>query len=218
MERHELLERLAPLIPPPRAHQVRYYGILAPSASGRDHVVPRSRPQASTASATPSAIDEAHREARCGINHPRTCRPRGGETGPTTSITTPNESPSARSKADPVSSQGARTAKVPALAQRAAPSPVPSIRSRRLLWADLLKRVFGVEALRCECGHSMRVIAAITEPTVAKRILECMGLASRAPPLQPARASGSAATPWLEEHAAEDFDQTPPDDGWTLDA
>jgi len=41
MERSELLERLAPLIPPPRAHQVRYHGLLAPCASGRDRVVPR---------------------------------------------------------------------------------------------------------------------------------------------------------------------------------
>jgi hypothetical protein len=41
MERRELLERLAPLIPPPRAHQVRYHGLLAPCASGRDRVVPR---------------------------------------------------------------------------------------------------------------------------------------------------------------------------------
>ena len=40
MERRELLERLAPLIPPPRAHQVRYHGILAPCASGRDRIVP----------------------------------------------------------------------------------------------------------------------------------------------------------------------------------
>jgi hypothetical protein len=29
MERHELLERLAPLIPPPRAHQVRYLCVLS---------------------------------------------------------------------------------------------------------------------------------------------------------------------------------------------
>ncbi|MCP4405227.1 MAG: hypothetical protein GY801_48990 [bacterium] len=35
MERHELLERLAPLIPPPRAHQVRYHGVLAPCRLGR---------------------------------------------------------------------------------------------------------------------------------------------------------------------------------------
>ena len=39
MERTELLERLAPLVPPPRAHQVRYHGVLAPCASGRDRVV-----------------------------------------------------------------------------------------------------------------------------------------------------------------------------------
>ncbi|MHA7836754.1 MAG: transposase [bacterium] len=40
MERDELLERLAPLIPPPRAHQVRYHGVLAPCASGRDRIEP----------------------------------------------------------------------------------------------------------------------------------------------------------------------------------
>jgi hypothetical protein len=40
MERNELLERLAPLIPPPRAHQLRYHEILAPCASGRSQVVP----------------------------------------------------------------------------------------------------------------------------------------------------------------------------------
>jgi len=40
MERRELIDRLVPLIPPPRAHQVRYHGILAPSSSQRDRVVP----------------------------------------------------------------------------------------------------------------------------------------------------------------------------------
>ena len=40
MERRELIDRLVPLVPPPRAHQVRYHGILAPSASQRDRVVP----------------------------------------------------------------------------------------------------------------------------------------------------------------------------------
>ena len=32
MERSELIERLVPLIPPPRAHQVRYHGVFAPHA------------------------------------------------------------------------------------------------------------------------------------------------------------------------------------------
>jgi Putative transposase len=40
MEQYELIDRLAPLIPPPRAHQVRYHGILAPCASFRSRVVP----------------------------------------------------------------------------------------------------------------------------------------------------------------------------------
>ena len=93
----------------------------------------------------------------------------------------------------------------------------PSVRPRRLPWADLLKRIFGVDALQCECGHSMRVIAAITEPTVAKAILKCMGLPPRAPPLEPARMSGFAADAWLEEAGAAGFDQSPPDD-WLLGA
>jgi hypothetical protein len=85
--------------------------------------------------------------------------------------------------------------------------PIP----RRLPWADLLKRVFGVDALRCQCGNSMRVLAAITDLAVARRVLTCMALPARAPPLNPARAPSSAPAPWLEA-PAEDFDQTPPGD------
>jgi hypothetical protein len=206
MERHELLERLAPLIPPPRAHQVRYFGILAPSASGRDHVVPGARRETSPASAS----HEGHREAPCKIARTRTCQPPGAETRPTPSTAVPEGAPSAGTEADPSASQAAQAARVPDLAQQAARRPVPATRPRRLPWADLLRRVFGIEALQCECGKSMRVIAAITEPTVAKRILECMGLPSRAPPLTPARVPSSAADAWLEEPA--DYDQSPPHD------
>jgi hypothetical protein len=41
---HELIEKLIPLIPRPRAHLVRYHGILGPAAEDRDKVVPRSDP------------------------------------------------------------------------------------------------------------------------------------------------------------------------------
>jgi len=199
MERHELLERLAPLIPPPRAHQVRYFGILAPCASGRDSVVPGAREAAAAA----SVAKNGNREVACAIDRTRTCRPLGAETAPTASIAAPAGALGA--------SQSVQVAQTPGLAPEAVSRPTPSVRPRRLPWADLLQRIFGVEALRCECGHSMRVLAAITEPTVAKRILDCMGLPPRAPPLTPARASASVAEPWLEEPAA-DFDQTPPDD------
>jgi hypothetical protein len=200
------LERLAPLIPPPRAHQVRYFGILAPCASGRDQVVPGARRETSPASAS----HEGHREAPCKIDRTRTCQPPDGETRPTPSTAVPEGAPSAGTEADPSASQSAQAAQVPDLAQQAAQRPVPATRPRRLPWADLLRRVYGIEALQCECGKSMRVIAAITEPTVAKRIRECMGLPPRAPPLTPARAPGSAADAWLEEPA--DFDQSPPHD------
>jgi hypothetical protein len=113
------------------------------------------------------------------------------------------------------------------------PQPPGPIRPRRLSWAELIKRVFGIagqlrwpsaceskihrDALRCECGKSMRVLAAITEPKVAKRILECMGLPPRAPPPAPARTSGFASDPWLEQTQGAAFDQSPPDD-WALGA
>jgi hypothetical protein len=64
MERHELLERLAPLIPPPRAHQVRYQ-VLAPCASGRDRVVPAAD-EAAASGGTPAGC-----ERRAGALVPR---------------------------------------------------------------------------------------------------------------------------------------------------
>ena len=52
----------------------------------------------------------------------------------------------------------------------------------RLDWTALLKRVFGVDVLKCAlCLSPMRIIACIEEPAVAKKILEHLGL--RAEPL-----------------------------------
>ena len=56
MERHELLERQAPLIPPLRAHQVRYHGVLAPCARGRDRVVPGAAERGSSVGAAPDTL------------------------------------------------------------------------------------------------------------------------------------------------------------------
>jgi hypothetical protein len=48
----------------------------------------------------------------------------------------------------------------------------------------MLQRVFEVDALRCpRCTSTMRLIAAIDDPAVAERILECLKLPARAPPL-----------------------------------
>lgn len=59
---------------------------------------------------------------------------------------------------------------------------------RRVPWAELLQRAFEVDALCCpKCGGRMRVRSAITDPTVAARILWCLALPSRAPPLATSR-------------------------------
>jgi hypothetical protein len=60
----------------------------------------------------------------------------------------------------------------------------------------------------------LRLVVAIENPAVARRILECIGLPARAPPLaarvpdsNPTQPSGRAPD------AGWEFDQTPPDDG-----
>ena len=147
MERRELLERLAPLIPPPRAHQVRYHGVLAPCASGRDQVVPAGPEEGETA---PSAS--------------------GSDLGP-------------RGAAD---GGGDGESLIGCASSDLRPERRESL-ARRIAWADLLKRVFEVDALRCPaCGGRMRLLAAITDPSVARRILESLALPPRAPPLAPA--------------------------------
>ena len=62
-----------------------------------------------------------------------------------------------------------------------------SERSRRYSWSELLKRVFGIDVLRCPCGGRRELIALITEPEVIRRILSHLGLSAEAPELAPAR-------------------------------
>jgi hypothetical protein len=52
----------------------------------------------------------------------------------------------------------------------------------------LLSRVFLVDVLECpQCKGRMKIIAAVTKPTSARRILESLGLPSKAPRWRPAR-------------------------------
>ena len=58
----------------------------------------------------------------------------------------------------------------------------------------------------------MRLLAAIAEPEVARKILECLDLPARAPPLSPApEASGGHESETWGEQPPWTFDQTPPD-------
>jgi hypothetical protein len=57
----------------------------------------------------------------------------------------------------------------------------------RIDWAELLKRIHDVDALACPCGGRLRFIALILEEQVARKVLDSLGLQSRAPPLDTAR-------------------------------
>jgi hypothetical protein len=93
----------------------------------------------------------------------------------------------------------------------------------RIRWARLLMRVFEVagqlgwpsaceskthrDALCCpECGARLRLLAAIEDPEVASKILACLDLPVRAPPILPAQA---AAVRVEGDPTYDDLDQTP---------
>jgi hypothetical protein len=60
-------------------------------------------------------------------------------------------------------------------------------RKRNYTWAELMKRVFLVDVLQCSrCSGRMKILAAIHPPDATRKILDCLGLPSRAPPLAPA--------------------------------
>jgi hypothetical protein len=87
-------------------------------------------------------------------------------------------------------------------------------RPRRLQWAALLQRVFGLDALCCpRCGATLRLIAVIEDPAIARRILECLGVPARAPPIAPATPMDASWGRQPETDADGDFDQTPPGAG-----
>ena len=51
---------------------------------------------------------------------------------------------------------------------------------RNYAWAELLRRVFEIDVLACECGGRLRIIADIHPPDTTRKILDCLGLPSRA--------------------------------------
>jgi hypothetical protein len=51
-----------------------------------------------------------------------------------------------------------------------------------------MARVFALDVLQCpRCGSRMRLLAAIEDAVVARKILDSLGLPSRPPPVAPAR-------------------------------
>ena len=76
----------------------------------------------------------------------------------------------------------------PKAAEPSKPTAPPGT-AYRLPWANLLRRVFLVDALDCpRCHGRMRIVAAVMEAMAVERILRHVGHEPRAPTLTPARA------------------------------
>jgi hypothetical protein len=68
-------------------------------------------------------------------------------------------------------------------------------RPRRLLWAQLLQRTFGLDVLKCpKCGGRRKLVAAIMDPVEIARLCENLGEPTEPPPVQPSR--HQAQTSW----------------------
>ena len=84
-------------------------------------------------------------------------------------------------------------------------SDKPSASAKRIAWAQLLKRVFNIDVTVCsKCTGKMKIIAAIEDPKVIKKILNHIGLPSTAPRLAPAR--GPPASDHCEMQTQELFE------------
>ncbi len=79
---------------------------------------------------------------------------------------------------------GAPTAEIPAPARR-----------RPLPWAQLLLRVFFVQALKCpRCAGAMVILAFLSDPPVVAKVLHHLRLPTAPPPLTPARRARGTGT------------------------
>ena len=78
----------------------------------------------------------------------------------------------------------------------AEPRTVPH--PRNYTWAELMKRVWAFDVLECpRCLGRMRILAAIHPPGATQKILDCLGLPSRAPPVAPAASMLLTQPDWI---------------------
>ncbi len=138
----ELLLRLCALVPPPGFHMVRYAGIFSAHARGRFALTGRGLCDRPSCAADAPAVAPTSLEAT----------PAGRPAGSSNWAVSP-----------------ALSALSPPPASPGGPSPPDDPgRARRLDWATLLARTFGLDALTCpRCQGPMRLIAVIEDRLAA---------------------------------------------------
>jgi hypothetical protein len=164
----QLLARIAALIPPPRFPWQRLSGVFAPRSPLRAAVVP-SGPVA-RAFATPTKPRAKKKKKKRTATPPDNASPRG------TSV-------------EGTSREGGRASE-----NAAASGPRTSLGDgvvrpggSRIAWSQLLRRIYWVDVLTCDCGGHRAIVGDISERGVIVAILAHLGLPTEAPPMARAR-------------------------------
>jgi hypothetical protein len=195
----ELIAKIAALIPPPRIHRHRYFGVLAPNAPLRDQVTALTQPstsaQKSQESITPSTQSKPSE--------------------PDTQQFSPSVSPQ---ESFGISSSSSSSSGSSGSSSSSSSSSNSSSSSKRILWAILLARIYEVFPLLCPlCGGTVQIISFVTETPSVRRILEHIGEPMEPPRISPARGppiwseeinQDSYGDPLAQPVPDNDFDQT----------
>jgi hypothetical protein len=63
-----------------------------------------------------------------------------------------------------------------------------SHKRKRISWAQLLKRTFKIDVLKCDkCGGRMKLVGVVFDQPTITTTLRALGLPVRVPPIAPAR-------------------------------
>jgi hypothetical protein len=182
----ELMERLAALAPPPRFNLIRYYGLLAPASTIRPLIVPEDK--ATIALMHPDCPERAD-TLKTGADNSDS-RPSQGDIDEglrtPAAVFRPFIIPKDETAAQTHSGCGTRVETLKTDANK--PDAKRGKKPKNYSWAQLLERVFEIDILSCpRCGGRMRVLCAINSQSAIQKILTCLRLPSRAPPIAPAK-------------------------------
>jgi hypothetical protein len=174
----ECIARLCALVPPPRYPLTRFHGVLAPRAKLRPHIVPKLPPNASRSCAASPATRKGLKDATGRTEDRPRPRDRGGAILPTAlpvAATTLARTIDGADVPAPNILSAKHLGRIGGGLLYAATSNVP--------WATLLARTFEVDVKSCvRCGGRLEVRAVVTEHDIARKILDAIPNAARAPP------------------------------------
>ena len=173
----QFLARLAALVPPPRHPLIRFHGAFAPHSAWRSSVVPVPV-QSRDAQADDTLAERSPNDERTGPDGEGQCSGSRGVASPSGDGSVVLQPVAAELSTTDSKSTGKKF--------HAAPRAITA-GSGYIDWAELLKRVYDVDALACPCGGRLRFIALITDQETAQTILEAMALPAEPPPVARAR-------------------------------